>query len=423
MRIGSDGNVGIGTNNPDARLHLEEPSDISATTRLFHTENGFTGGSVGHFEIVEKKTGAGTGWSDFTLRLQRRVDTTEQGYIEFNPSGSTGDYGIAFGNSGGGGPGEIMRIVGQSGNVGIGTTSPGASLEVHGPDLTGEAAGTTSLISRHVSGLDGVLNIFGVAAGNGEETLGLQTQIDNRAWASDIAAGWDTGSASRYNLLLQPYKGNVGIGTTNPSAKLQVGGNAETAPQYLWIRGNRVNEAGDIAGIHFYNSLNSGDRGNSRIISSRGTNNYGSNLEFWTNPDDNVPALERMRILANGNVDIGVTSSVGILNLGGNNVVKSWNAFNNNSSAGDYTFPRNCVAIAHFHFAGGQDRNIAASYRITVPYNGTPVIEVLYSGSFVNATVGHGAHIVRFFGQNLPSNYNGNNYQLRISQISYSGSY
>ena len=68
--------VGVGTSSPDARLHLEEPSAISATTRLFHTENAFAGGSRGHFEIIEKKTGAGTGWSDFTLRLQRRVDVT-----------------------------------------------------------------------------------------------------------------------------------------------------------------------------------------------------------------------------------------------------------------------------------------------------------------------------------------------------------
>ena len=133
MTIADGGNVGIGVTSPDARLHLEEPSDISATTRLFHTENGFTGGSVGHFEIVEKKIGAGTGWSDFTLRLQRRVDTTEQGYIEFNPTGSTGDYSIAFGNSGGGGPGEIMRIVGQQGGkVGIGTMDPDVKLQIEG---------------------------------------------------------------------------------------------------------------------------------------------------------------------------------------------------------------------------------------------------------------------------------------------------
>jgi len=111
--------------------------------------------------------------------------------------------------------------------------------------------------------------------------------------------------------------GNVGIGTSAPSAKLQVGGNAETGPQYLWIRGHRVNQAGDICGIHFYNSLTSGDRGNSRILSSRGTNNYGSNLEFWTNPDSNVPATQRMCILANGNVGVGTTAPAAIFEVVG----------------------------------------------------------------------------------------------------------
>jgi hypothetical protein len=132
---------------------------------------------------------------------------------------------------------------------------------------------------------------------------------------------------------------------------------------------------------------------------------------------------EKVRILGNGNVGIGTASSRGNLALGSATVVKSWNAFNNNSSAGNYTFPRNCVALVHFHYAGGQDLNISAVYRITMAYGGNPTIEVLYSGSYVNATVGHGAHVVRFFGQNLPAPYNNDSYQLRISQISYSGSY
>jgi hypothetical protein len=60
------------------------------------------------------------------------TDITPQGYIDFNPSG--GPYALAFGssvnqfNSSGG---EFVRIL-YNGYVGIGTTAPGAALEVNG---------------------------------------------------------------------------------------------------------------------------------------------------------------------------------------------------------------------------------------------------------------------------------------------------
>jgi hypothetical protein len=119
------------------------------------------------------------------------------------------------------------------------------------------------------------------------------------------------------SMVIEGVTGNVGIGTNAPGVKLQVGGNAETTPQYIRIRGERVNAAGDICGIQMYNSLNSGDRGNSRIINSRGANNYGSDLEFWTNPDSNVPATEKMRIASTGNVGIGTSSPTKSLEIDG----------------------------------------------------------------------------------------------------------
>jgi hypothetical protein len=75
-----------------------------------------------------------------------------------------------------------------------------------------------------------------------------------------------------------------------------------------------------------YNSLNSGDRGNSRIINSRGANNYGSDLEFWTNPDSNVPATEKMRIASTGYVGIGTASpatGLHVRNPGGTDIASS----------------------------------------------------------------------------------------------------
>ena len=199
--------VGVGTSSPDARLHLEEPSAISATTRLFHTENAFAGGSRGHFEIIEKKTGAGTGWSDFTLRLQRRVDVTEQGYIEFNPSGSTGDYGIAFGNSGGGGPGEIMRIVGQSGNVGIGNTTPAFPLTIGAGDGNKILFNESTTPGHNITCSSGWQWNFN-AARSGQD--------------DDAKITFNISGSSGYDEMMRVNHTGVGIGTTSPSSRLTV---------------------------------------------------------------------------------------------------------------------------------------------------------------------------------------------------------
>ena len=216
VRIESGGNIGIGTTSPDARLHVEEPSAISATTRLFHTENAFTGGSVGHFEIVEKKTGAGTGWSDFTLRLQRRVDVTEQGYIEFNPTGSTGDYGIAFGT----GATETMRIDALNGNVGIGTTDPKTRLHVnHDLHLEASSEAWNTTVGK---GLYLRYSLTG-----GQDTAYIQS-IDRSNTSLSYPMIFQ---ASSYQFSV----GDVGIGKT-PSEKLHVHENLSTSGHQIMAR-------------------------------------------------------------------------------------------------------------------------------------------------------------------------------------------
>ena len=213
--------VGIGTTSPHTGLELTDNLTFTNTRRELRFNNYYDGG----WKYIND------GYAG-NFRFENTGDFIFYTSVE-NTSGSDAVH-----------PGLVAKMtIKNTGNVGIGTTSPGAPLEVHGPDLTGEAAGTTSLISRHVSGLDGVLNIFGVAAGNGEETLGLQTQIDNRAWATDIAGGWSTGNASRYDLLLQPYKGRVGIGTTSPNENLEIYGDGirihdpDSSPKLDFVRG------------------------------------------------------------------------------------------------------------------------------------------------------------------------------------------
>lgn len=76
-----------------------------------------------NFTQIRKSDGAQ--WETATTRIQQRTDVTNQGYIEFNPSG--GQYGLAFGS----GETEFLRMT-SDGSVGIGTATPGAKLEIDG---------------------------------------------------------------------------------------------------------------------------------------------------------------------------------------------------------------------------------------------------------------------------------------------------
>jgi hypothetical protein len=101
-----------------------------------------------------------------------------------------------------------------SGNIGIGTNAPGAPIEAQN---VVNSAIARFIVKSSSTSADGVLNILGIAGSAGAETLALQTQIDGRAFGTDNA-NWavDYGAHDRYDLVLQPYKGFVGVGVTNP---------------------------------------------------------------------------------------------------------------------------------------------------------------------------------------------------------------
>ena len=317
MRIAGNGNVGIGTTSPSSVFNTFGGAlwdGSSMASKVCATLEVGRGGGIG---AAANDTGFG-GILEFRHDSDSRFVTIES----VSEAAYSASIGLRFKTYAGTSPAECMRIDGD-GNVGIGTTSPDCNLEIYG-----DTPSIKVTRSRNNTNYGTNISFALLNSANEKFTYGRVggSIADNTDGSEDGFLSFQVATNGNLRDNYEEEKmrilssGNVGIGTTSPSAKLQVGGNAETAPQYLWIRGHRVNAAGDISGIHFYNSFNSGDRGNSRIINSRGTNNYGSNLEFWTNPDDNVPALERMRITSAGNVGIGTTTAESSLEVHGTGI-------------------------------------------------------------------------------------------------------
>jgi Collagen triple helix repeat (20 copies) len=240
----SNGNVGIGTTSPVVNLHVASPTaaEMLLTSSLsggggWTLGTGWGGsGSLRNFYLYDYVGGAtrmivnqagnigiGTTTPLAKLDVQGDVvigsghqlmlltpDNSVAARIQ-NPATATRE--IAFIT---GAPlAEAMRIT-QSGNVGIGTTSPGLKLQVVGvadtiayivAQLTGGASGYGAQLQFS----DGVNNNFSIGMASG-------------------VTGDFTFNAGRFNgntgteVMRVKQNGNVGIGMTNPSTKLDVSG-------------------------------------------------------------------------------------------------------------------------------------------------------------------------------------------------------
>ncbi|MEG4120994.1 hypothetical protein QUA43_26445 [Microcoleus sp. N9_B4] len=157
------------------------------------------------------------------------------------------------------------------GKVGIGTTSPSAKLEVKLADTT---TTDSSLKLEH----------------NGSNF----TVSPHRGGGNNSTIIQNTGGGS---LIINPSSGNVGIGTTAPSAKLHVSGGDAIVSGRLAI--------GTTVSSHIHLTIGDDDTG----LKQQGD----GKLAIYTNN------AERVRIDENGNVAIGTTDLTHRLHIGGKN--------------------------------------------------------------------------------------------------------
>jgi hypothetical protein len=313
MRITSTGNVGIGTNSPDVKLRITG-ANVSDKGQLLIDSTDFSqitayNGSTQYGSIVW-----GTTVSNATA-VGMSIGTTLANPLIFNTTAT-----------------ERMRID-SSGNVGIGTSSPGAKLEVN------QAAAAFPGFKLTGSNSPGMQIV---------ETSGVTAHFVNDA------SGVYAGSSTSHPFVLRTNNtermridtsGNVGIGNT-PSGtsasgyrSLELGTTAGTGitagngdlyiPVNAYVAGGAWKYAVTGQTASLFNAA-----GNVYTWSQAASGTAGNNISF----------SERMRITSIGRVGIGVSSPVTTLDVNGD--------FQTNSTlyAGPIT---GSATITHRFTAGG----------------------------------------------------------------------
>ncbi len=267
MRIDSSGRVGIGTDNPSQKLDVNGAVSIQKTAFLEHTS-------------------ASAFWQ------------ISGGVTQF---GSSTDTPVDFFTN------NIRKMrIDASGNVGIGTDSPNATLAFGG---SSDVAFNTSLGS---TGTYGEIKAFNTLAPSNPAT-NIRFIRDVASVGNDGAVCFDTVNTERMRI---DCEGRVGIGTNNPNAKLDVEettANTTTRSDQIRI----VAKSSGTAGVGFgSNIFFLGERASGSLqamgrIGFAASTNTSSNLssDFVVETANSGVPAERMRIDSSGRVGIGGTPS------------------------------------------------------------------------------------------------------------------
>lgn len=120
---GSSGNVGIGTDNPSAKLDVEDNA-ASGYIAEFRQKNSSNLGTI----LIDSPTDS----ASRTVSLEMSRANTLQWAIGQAYNDTNNSFHIATSSLQGGNTGAKLTIDKTSGNVGIATASPGAKLHVYG---------------------------------------------------------------------------------------------------------------------------------------------------------------------------------------------------------------------------------------------------------------------------------------------------
>jgi hypothetical protein len=314
--LGVDGSIGIGTPTPNERLHIVGNTGtrirISSSdnyhignlgwedTRVFLSAAGYGSPALGFDTAGSERmritnggnVGIGTTIPGRKLTVYDTTDVTngqlrlgynDDYYWDLGRDATVNGRFMFVNRQGGGSASELVSIL-PSGNVGIGTTSPAAKLQVDG-NILGNNNGS-NVFSINSAGanygfiLNNSANTFSLGYGPSLSTVGT-------------------------SVLTWNSSGNVGIGTTNPAYKLDVVDSGRFGSSAKTIIGSDGSYSG-------YGAIGFGgtENGYNRIFGYDGSSDgiyiaatYNKGIQFWTDGTQT-----RMIIRYDGYVGIGTTN-------------------------------------------------------------------------------------------------------------------
>lgn len=285
MRIDSSGNVGIGV-TPESTW-----------------DSGFNALQVGSRGALWSSTGASGTWftrnayydgTNFKYIATDEASAYEQGadgsHRWSNASSGTADTNLTLS--------ERMRID-SSGNVGIGTSSPAAVLDIQ----TANAGSDIRLTAT--DGSSGASARFTTAAGN--FYVGLDTSSGGSFGAANHAVLWHdsaygmTFATNNSRRMTIDSSGNVGIGTSSPDTSLHISEPSTATATVRLEQTDTTLVADQAVGVIEFEQNDAAGAGVPAKFGAFGENaNAAVGLRFYTGTG--ASANERMRILSTGGI-------------------------------------------------------------------------------------------------------------------------
>ena len=293
------GNVGIGTTSPVSKLHIT--GETSASLKIQET-SGYTGSKAS----LLFKTSPNTSDAFFKggILYEDIGDSNAIGKLHL-VNRTTADSTNATIS-------DAKITVDNSGNVGIGTTSPQDGLEVWGDIRLQNSNGGNPENA-------GTLTFSETTGAWGTSVYGARITYNGSANRLDF--DWANGASTGTTMSMKRDTGNVGIGTTSPTDKLHVssGTTGETTLT--------VGATGSLSNVSSRIFLNEGeggvtdskDYGFSLAYDGQGSS-YGlpPNAFAILRHDNNATGVSALAVeRATGNVGIGTTSPVEKLHVNG----------------------------------------------------------------------------------------------------------